>query len=417
MKTTLLLGSLLPMLPASVRDLVNKLAKDEGRAVDDLTLRRVGHSEKVAAENLDEGSRSAIKYVGARTVDRDNEIVVPKGMDLSAFKKYMHVLWGHNYALPPIGSNEYIEADDFGIKAKTVYADTGEGTLSNILWHLVSQGHQKASSIGFVPLAWTQPDHNDWDKTVKTLAGMWPEFAKRTSDPSRIITKGALLEHSDVSVPANPDAEVVSVAKSFGADSVVLKHLGFDCEPPKADPPNDPPAEDKGVVAYRQFAKSSKTASWNGPREVAAADLPGLKLMATWYDAEHADMKGAYKLPHHKASAGHQLVWRGLTAAMGALLGARGGVDLPTDDRAGVYAHLSRHYAEYDAKPPELRDYTQGELKGVFPELYEVVRVIKAAAPRIVRVVSLPNVSPVTNETLVRQAIHDELDRRRGIVR
>jgi hypothetical protein len=40
---------------------------------------------------------------------------------------------------------------------------------------------------------------------------------------------------------------------------------------------------------------------------------------------------------------------------MAALLGARGGVQIPDADRRGVYAHLERHYRQFDKEPPELR--------------------------------------------------------------
>ena len=67
--------------------------------------------------------------------------------------------------------------------------------------------------------------------------------------------------------------------------------------------------------------------------EVVGIDIDVDKLMemCTWYDAENEDVKSAYKLPHHRASD-LKAVWRGVAAAMGALLGARGGVDIPDGD-------------------------------------------------------------------------------------
>jgi hypothetical protein len=46
---------------------------------------------------------------------------------------------------------------------------------------------------------------------------------------------------------------------------------------------------------------------------------------------------------------------RGVQAAMSALLGGRGGVDMPDDERRGVYNHLAKHYREFDKEPPEFR--------------------------------------------------------------
>jgi len=40
---------------------------------------------------------------------------------------------------------------------------------------------------------------------------------------------------------------------------------------------------------------------------------------------------------------------------MGALMGARGGVDIPDGDRRGVYSHLAKHYRDdFDEEPPDI---------------------------------------------------------------
>ncbi len=62
------------------------------------------------------------------------------------------------------------------------------------------------------------------------------------------------------------------------------------------------------------------------------------------------------KLPHHRA-ADAKVVFRGVSAAMGALLGARGGVDIPGNDRRKVYDHLAAHYRQFNRVAPEFRTY------------------------------------------------------------
>lgn len=67
---------------------------------------------------------------------------------------------------------------------------------------------------------------------------------------------------------------------------------------------------------------------------------------------------GGFKLPHHGVTNGRlQHHFRGAVAAMAALLGARGGVDVPRNERRGIYNHLAREYAKYDREPPEFREY------------------------------------------------------------
>jgi len=90
-----------------------------------------------------------------------------------------------------------------------------------------------------------------------------------------------------------------------------------------------------------------------------------LMKICAWYDSENPEVKQAYKLPHHKAD-GLKCNWKGTAAAMAALLGARGGVNIPDGDKSGVHSHLSRHYKQFDKEPPELREYNELELKGLF---------------------------------------------------
>jgi hypothetical protein len=57
------------------------------------------------------------------------------------------------------------------------------------------------------------------------------------------------------------------------------------------------------------------------------------------------------KLPHHRPSDG-AVVWNGVRAAMAALMGAIGGVQIPSADKRKVYSHLAAHYKEFDKTPP-----------------------------------------------------------------
>ena len=119
-------------------------------------------------------------------------------------------------------------------------------------------------------------------------------------------------------------------------------------------------AEKKGTISYDSAhsggtPKAAEDAEWDAGKEVKAADIDDLKVMCAWVDSADSENKGAYKLPHHRASGEHPVVWKGVAAAMGALLGARGGVDIPTADRKGVYNHLKKHYTEFDKDVPEFR--------------------------------------------------------------
>lgn len=234
MKNVIKIGEMAEHCPTWLKDAFVHVAKDAGLKTDSLELHRHTHSEKSATGDVVGGpklkARQSLKYVSARTQDRDDEIVIPSQINLKEFRKYAHVLVNHNYRLLPVGSDEMIEADDYGIKALTNHADTGEGTLANVIWHLVDQGHMKASSIGFVPTSFTKPGARDWDHVANQLQTNWKKFDKGRAEKSisRIITGGVLLEHSFVSVPCNSDAGMIQVMKSMDVADRVCKQLGFD---------------------------------------------------------------------------------------------------------------------------------------------------------------------------------------------
>jgi HK97 family phage prohead protease len=124
--------------------------------------------------------------------------------------------------------------------------------------------------------------------------------------------------------------------------------------------------EEKEVITYAAAhpegtPKAPEDAEWSGPEEVAAAEVEDLMVMCAYVDPENEDIKQGYKLPHHMAGGEHQVVWRGVAAAMAALLGGRGGVDIPDADRQGVYDHLAQHYGEFDRTAPEFRMMEDGE--------------------------------------------------------
>lgn len=127
-------------------------------------------------------------------------------------------------------------------------------------------------------------------------------------------------------------------------------------------------SEFKGVISFQAAhpngtPKDDEGAEWDAAKEIRQAEVDDLKVMCAWVDGENADNKTAYKLPHHRAGGEHRLVWRAVAASGAALMGARGGVDIPEKDIPEVKAHLARHYKEFDRTPPwEAKTITQEEI-------------------------------------------------------
>ena len=247
MKTKVKLSNVLNKMDGAFADSVIKEVKQAGLDPDKVDVIRkfwaseVDEEESIvkAGVKLEEGSRTAIKYVSTRSVDLIGDVVMPKGISFKAYKKRgMPVFWMHDYSKPQIGRDETIKADDWGVKAKMKYADTGDGTLANILWNLSSQDMNKESSVGLVPLEVINEEDADFKPALKTLAREWPEFRKNMKNCRRIIAKSIFLEHSDVSFGLNPDTDTMAVSKAYkeaGASNELLKKLGLPTVEEEAD--------------------------------------------------------------------------------------------------------------------------------------------------------------------------------------
>jgi len=81
-----------------------------------------------------------------------------------------------------------------------------------------------------------------------------------------------------------------------------------------------------------------------------------------------SETKEAYKLPVAKMKGGKLTVfWNGCRAAMAALNGARGGVDIPENAKKKIYNKLKSLYKKFDKEPPELR-LNGGNIMSAFTE-------------------------------------------------
>lgn len=196
-------------------------------------------------------------------------------------------------------------------------------------------------------------------------AGERVEDAPPAPDDTPPAPKAAPEAAPKAAPEAAPDGGIITV--------ITPDHPGATPTFKPKDNPEDPPFEippealgiltdEKGTISYgaahsNGTPKADEATEWNGSAERAAAEISDLLVMSTWKSNKPAaDLtKADFKLPHHKAAGSHTLIWRGTAAAMGALLGARGGTIIPSTDRRGVYNHLARHYREFDKPVPDFK--------------------------------------------------------------
>lgn len=269
--------------------------------------------------------------------DRDGEVIKVNGWDFTNFMKNPIVLFAHNYWDWPIGAVTEIITEGDKVLAKGIFANTEEGQKARKLY---DDGILKTVSVGFIP---------------KNREG-------------NVITEAELLEISFVPVPSNPDA--LDQRKEL---DLLEKMLKTNVQVEKAV---EPFAETVAAPEDQDWDAGSaiqKVKEWASDDE-GEIDYSKYKQAFTWFDADDPEKQGSYKLPHHTVAGDKlQVVWRGVAAAMAALLGARGGVDIPEAEMKGVYNHLAKHYEQFDKEPPELKSYTQYELDNMFPELKDEV--------------------------------------------
>jgi len=164
---------------------------------------------------VEKDSRVFPIIVSTRQLDRDNEIVMPKGLDLKEWRKTGVIIPGHDYSELPIAKAVWVGVNDFGVKMHLEAAPTEEG--DKIL--ALSKFMPLTASIGMGPGEFLRAGTPEFDKATKKMLKDWPEFTEKTlGDLRGIIAKAVLWEVSIVSVPANPNAIQTALAKSALSD-------------------------------------------------------------------------------------------------------------------------------------------------------------------------------------------------------
>jgi hypothetical protein len=334
-------------------------------------------------------------WITTDSIDRDAEIVRPRGLDLKTYRQNPVVFWGHNYSEPAniIGSNVDLAVEDHGIRALTQFRMREQKAAD--IFNCYADETLRAWSIGFIPIKGhaakpmeggiDKPDYGP-DQIVISLGPSDPTVARWVHD------KAILLEYSAVPLPSNPDALTEAVGKGLidlsdelmrdfelnleaihrkrveaGVVARKVAYFDFSKEAHKeheeeakqdggtaeAEAPAQGGGEaerrdggeavvSKGVIGYHDYGNADPDTSWDGP-EAMKAEPETLKKICAWYDATAPDVKSSYKLPHHDPKS-LKAVLRGVNNAKARL----SNTDIPDGDKAGVEAHLNHHQSDFE---------------------------------------------------------------------
>ena len=279
-------------------------------------------------------------------VDRHGTIVRPEGIRTEKFAKNPVFLWGHDgYGglVPPdpesvIGRVVAWEKSPEAFDVDVEFAPAEVNPRAEMAFRLVKAGFLNAVSIGFLPLRWHE-------ERVPGEGG---------AEEVRVVyDEVELLEVSLVPVPSNPEAVALARDIATALTRGVVPRDVSEKLAPEDTPWKKPNLEDFTDKSWDELTEREK-------RRIAGHYAWAPKLPPERF----SDLK----LPHHRPEDG-AVVWNGVRAAMAALFGARGGVDIPEEDRRKVYNHLARHYRQFDKEPPEFKRYTPEELRVLFPDL------------------------------------------------
>jgi hypothetical protein len=213
-------------------------------------------------------------------------------------------------------------------------------------------------------------------KAVCSVCGvLWPDHFSMSCDNSHIRSQkydGTLCyrsieevlefyELSSVYLGAQYGAEVVKkmVCEEGRTLDIIRKAIKEVNDKDEEAEGVKPEAEIKSVVPFKSFPLADPDESWSfssADGNELLGDPPDWKKFAsayTWFDEDNKEAKTSYKLPHHKLiDSSIKTVLKGVMAAGGALMGARGGASIPADEVEGCKAHLGKHYKEFDKTPP-----------------------------------------------------------------
>jgi len=188
---------------------------------------------KKGEPDAEDTGRFVQSYISTIAKDRDSEAILPEGVMMDDYRELPIVLRSHLYNEIGIGSNQWIifNANEkaaveqiHSLLASTQFASKKANPLADQLYHWSIEDMPIGDSIGFIPVAFVEPQDKGWDKVYDSWVKRTTAFLKlkgreATEDMiegvKRIFTKVILLEYSKVMVPSNPFAVSLAVEKGL----------------------------------------------------------------------------------------------------------------------------------------------------------------------------------------------------------
>ena len=349
--------------------------------------------QKSKTEKGADGATTYRAIASTAALDRDREVLLPKGAITENFMKNPVMLFIHQYKQVPVGKVTSINVTKEAVSFTFEFANT---ELGNELKGLYDSGFMSAFSVGLYPQKSMWVD----EQTPDQFEVAFPDGTKDMFDmtkykvkPDRIVLAWELLEISPVPVPSNPEALLMrakenivrkSVEQHLSKGAAQIMESDADLKMRSLQDQIDAffkftaDAKPDSVIKYVKSAVDMEKA-WDSLRAQASmakwssTDGSGEKETIDWglyskgfafVDINNAEKLSSYKYPHHIIVDKEVVaVYKGVTRAMADVLGHKEALG---SDAKGVYEHLVGHYEDAGKKAPPFEiDYTEAQLKAI----------------------------------------------------
>jgi len=199
MKTKISLKKFINYLPAQSQESLNKrLSEIES---DNAYLKRISMVGDLTIYKGEE--RIVLATITKLMRDRDNEVVISRGVDLTEYEKNPIILVNHNWSSLPVGRALFTNTYDDRIRQKIQF---DEDEQSKTIFNKYKSKSLRSFSIGFIPLKIAEYGSPEFSKYADFVIQSGYMDLGEVEQTKRFISKSILIENSVVTIPANTDA-------------------------------------------------------------------------------------------------------------------------------------------------------------------------------------------------------------------
>jgi hypothetical protein len=149
------------------------------------------------------GMKDVNFVISTGALDRDHDVINQDGWELDDYRETPTVLYGHNYSGLPVAKAMTVDVVDGKLMATDRFTPKDIYPFGFMVYQMLQHEFLRATSVGFLPLEYMfNEEHNGYD-----------------------FERQALLEHSIVPVPSNPEALMAASAK--GIDLAPLREYAI----------------------------------------------------------------------------------------------------------------------------------------------------------------------------------------------